>query len=189
MLNSIVGVLGNGAVAAGDFQSIATAYGTGSSTSITFSSIPQTFTHLQIRWVIRSLNASFDTVYAYNFNNDTNSTGAAGHILSGNGSSISSTSYTGSFSTILGYAPATPQLTYSSAVGITDILDYTNTNKLKTIRSVSGWDGNGGGAGDTYFLSALPVTRPGTGAVTSLTILCNGNISTTSSVALYGIKG
>lgn len=188
MLNNIASFL-SGISPAGDYESIATAYGTGSSASITFSSIPQTFTHLQIRWVIRSLNASFDTVYAYNFNNDTNSTGSAGHVLSGDGASISSTNYTGSFSTILGYAPATPQLSNSVAVGITDILDYTNTNKLKTIRGVSGWDGNGGGAGNTYFLSALPVTRPGTGAVTSLTIVCNGNISTTSSVALYGIKG
>ena len=42
MLNNIAAIYGTGIAAVGDYESIATASGTGSSNTITFSSIPGT---------------------------------------------------------------------------------------------------------------------------------------------------
>ena len=160
--------------------------GSGPSSIVNFTSIPQTFTHLQMRATLRTTNASVeDTVYAYNFNNNGNSTGSAYHLLTGNGSSVSATSATGSFSSVLGYAPANNATAGVYGSLILDILDYTNTNKNKTLRSVSGYDNNGSGA--VSLISNLPLTLPGTAAVTTLSILCNGNITADSRFDLYGI--
>jgi hypothetical protein len=62
--------------------------GTGASNTITFSSIPQNYKNLQIRWIARS---TFATASAVNINTKINAdTGAnyAYHYLSGNGSAV-----------------------------------------------------------------------------------------------------
>lgn len=160
--------------------------GTGSSTQVTFSNIPQTFTHLQVRGFIRTTFAAVeDTIYAYNFNNDTNTTGSAYHGLSGNGSSPVSSTGTGSFSSVLGFCPGNNATANVYGSFVLDILDYTNTNKNKTLRIISGYDNNG--SGTVSLFSSLPLTRPGTNAITSLSIVLNGNITTASRFDLYGI--
>ena len=160
--------------------------GSGPSSIFSFTSIPQTFTHLQLRATLRTTNASVeDTIYAYNFNNNGNSTGSAYHILSGNGSSVSATGGTGNFSSVLGYAPGNNANANVYGSFILDILDYTNTNKNKTLRIIGGYDNNG--SGTVSLVSALPLTLPGTAAVTTLSILCNGNITADSRFDLYGI--
>jgi len=165
---------------------IASVNGTGSATSVTFSSIPQTFTHLQIRGFIRTAYASaFDTIYAYNYNNNTGSTGSAYHLLYGDGSSVAAGSGTGSFSTPLGYCPGNSATANVYGVMVFDILDYTNTNKNKTTRTLFGYDNNG--SGQVGLTSGLPLTLPGTAAVTSLSLVFNGNITTASRFDLYGI--
>jgi hypothetical protein len=65
-----------------------------------------------------------------------------------------------------------------------DLLDYTNTNKYKTMRSLVGFDTNGGSA-STGLSSGLWMS---TSAVTSITIALDGNLAEFSSFALYGIK-
>ena len=161
--------------------------GSGGATSITFSSIPQNFTHLQLRATLRTTNASVqDIIYAYNFNNNGGSTGSAYHLLTGDGSLASSSGGTGSFSSLLGYAPANNATAGVYGSLILDILDYTNTNKNKTLRSISGYDNNGSGVVSLF--SSLPLTLPGTAAVTTLSILCNGNITANSRFDLYGIQ-
>ena len=70
--------------------------------------------------------------------------------------------------------------------GVTDILDYTNTNKYKTLRNFSGFDENGSG---TIRLSSS--ANIGTSAaINSIYIYTNGggNIDVGSQFALYGIK-
>ena len=68
---------------------------------------------------------------------------------------------------------------------ILDILDYTNTNKYKTVRSLSGFDSNGAGKVDFfsgfYFLN--------TNAITQIDITGGGGtFAQYSHFALYGIK-
>jgi hypothetical protein len=69
--------------------------------------------------------------------------------------------------------------------GVIDILDYANTNKFKTVRSLTGTDLNG--SGQIILGSGL---YQQTTAITSITLEANGvNWLTNSSFALYGIKG
>jgi len=165
------------------YESIATA--TPNGTDVTFSSIPQGYKHLQIRALARTTrnDASVDTVY-YRFNGDTGNNYNV-HTLSGNGSSASS-SYYGAPTVLWG--PFSTPTAQSSAnmfsVSIIDILDYTNTSKYTTTRMLGGTDTNGGGSIDVF--SGL---WKNTAAITSIRLFAEGNFSSGSHFALYGIKG
>lgn len=179
MLNTIAGLLTGGVVAT-DFESIATTtVGAGGSSTVTFSSIPSTYTHLQIRGLYQS---SANGVVR--FNSDSTYTNYRSHYLEGNGSTVSSgtvqnASYTGLLA-ITGIANATS--IFGGA--IIDILDYANTNKYKTVRSLNGIDKNGSGLLD--FDSGLWMN---TAAISSITLESLGTtFSQYSSFALYGIK-
>jgi hypothetical protein len=167
------------------YESIATANGTGSSGTITFSSIPSTYTHLQLRVISRGTATANDAYFA-NFNSDTGGNYYLIHVLYGNGSSAgvfaSGTSATRiQLSDIVGSSSTAN--TY--AASITDILDYTNTNKYKTVRTLYGFDTNG--AGTVALSSGLWMS---TSAITSLVLTTSsGNFATNTTFALYGIKG
>jgi hypothetical protein len=71
-------------------------------------------------------------------------------------------------------------------VSIIDIFDYANTNKYKTVRTLTGADRNGAG-----LLRMWSSNWRSLSAVTSITLYAQTtpNISQYSSFALYGIKG
>jgi hypothetical protein len=170
--------------AAGAFESIATATGNGSAFEITFSSIPSTYAHLQIRCIANASNVN--TAMNMRINGDTGSNYTR-HRLIGNGSSASAAG-----STSLTEIPALgnaglPTTSNTYGVFIWDILDYTNTSKYKTVRYLSGQDSNGSGGVDLG--SGLWLN---TNAITSITLKSNdsgGVYNTASTFALYGIKG
>lgn len=160
----------------GDFDSIATAVGTGSSGTITFSSIPATYRHLQIRYY-GFTSGSADIVMKVNSTN-----GVITHGLVGNGASASSGSNTNTASGLyigdFGFSSSNP------TSGVIDLLDYADTNKNKTMRSLGGRDENG--SGRVYLYSGLFDT---TSAVDSITFTAlTANFTTTTIFALYGIK-
>ena len=161
----------------GTFESIATAtVDSGGASSITFSSIPATYTHLQIRMYLNS--AATNDVGMY-FNGDNNS---AWHYLKGDGANATA----GASTYQAGSAYTTVNGTSTSPGGaITDILDYSNTSKFKTARTLGGYDANGSGQialRSSYWAS--------TAAITSVTIVAaTSNFTQYSSFALYGIKG
>ena len=68
---------------------------------------------------------------------------------------------------------------------VIDILDYKNTNKYKTARTLSGQDTNG--AGIIQLLSGVWMS---TAAISTLTLFTVSafNIATNSSFSLYGVK-
>lgn len=166
---------------AGDFESIATV--TGSGTSITFSSIPQTYKHLQIRAIQRSARAAGNDYGNIYLNGDTTGGNYTQHRLRGDGSSASAAAATSDYS----YGDYPAGSTTSSVFGgfIFDLLDYTSTNKYKTQRILFGYDANG--SGQVNFVSKLWLS---TSAVTSITLDNRGaNWNTDSTFALYGLKG
>lgn len=150
-----------------------------STSSITISNIPQTYRHLQVRTFIKG--SSNDQDVWVNFNGDTASNYSE-HRIYGNGASIVSG----------GLAPSS-KIEYFGRSGsgtsvfgpsIVDILDYGNTNKYKTIRSLTGWDNNGSG-----FIMFTSGSWRSTDAITSMLIQPQGGtFSQYSSIALYGIK-
>ena len=172
--------------AVGAYDSIATFSGTGSSGTITFSSIPSTYTHLQLRVLLRGTASNTSDGWNARFNSDTGANYDGGHILYGTGSAAGAF-HVGASTTymqpgdIVG-ASATASM---FATAITDILDYTNTNKNTTIRTLYGFDLNG--SGTVALSSGLWMN---TAAITTITLTTNsGSFATNSSFALYGIKG
>ena len=169
------------ALNASSYESIATVtVGAGGSSSITFSSIPSTYTHLQIRLFAKSTTAGTGgTVTSITFNGNAMT---KNHYLYANGSTV--VSGVGAS----GDTNNTPTAGFTSifSAGIIDILDYTNTNKNKTLRALGGYDYNS--AGEMALYSNLYATN--TNAITSIVLSpLSGNFAQYSSFALYGIKG
>jgi hypothetical protein len=177
---------GNTAFALTYFESIATvSVGSGGAANVEFTSIPATFTHLQIRYTCRSTAASvgqYDPVLI-RFNSDT-ATNYSYHYLTGTGSAVNVSGGANSssiFGGLFGYGNTNSA--FNAAV--TDILDYTNTSKYKTVRTLSGVDNNG--SGEVFFDSG---SWRNTNAITQILLYPpSGNFTEYSSFALYGIKG
>ena len=171
---------GNPATILTSYESIATVtVGAGGSANITFSSIPSTYTHLQVRYTCQaSAAASFVPL----FNGDTtNSSDYRSHNLVGNGSSASAASY--AFSDLYSVFSNTSVFT----AGVIDILDYASTNKLKTTRALRGVDANG--SGNVSFHSIGWNGTNGLNAINQIYIKPDtGNFTQYSHFALYGIK-
>ena len=169
------------------FESIATVtVGSGGVSSVTFSSIPSSYTHLQLRLIARG-HTSLERV-AINFNNDTNGANYSVHYLYGNGSSASAGGV-GNQVTELTTIPSSTQTASAFGACVVDILDFANTNKYKTVRSLGGSDLNGAGG---FSIMYSGVWR-NTAAVNRIDIVAgtvgSGNIAQYSHFALYGIKG
>ena len=174
------------AAAAGDFESIATVSVSSATSPIDFTSIPGTYSHLQIRCIGRGTVAQGEMQIFVRFNSDSGSNYAA-HLLRGDGSSVFTDGQ--SSQTRIGGVIRMSAANATSSIfggGVIDILDYANTNKYKTLRSLGGVDANG--SGQVYYRSGLWMS---TSAITSISIGIDdgGNFAQYSHFALYGIKG
>lgn len=159
----------------GAYDSIATTtVGAGGASTISFTSIPSTYTHLQLRLMV------FNSAYGnLRFNNDTTASNYYAHQLGGDGSSATAAAYSSS-----AYAPFT-SATNQPLVEVIDILDYANTNKNKVTRTLGGVDMNG--SGSVRLASNLWMS---TAAINRIDMTANtGSFAQYSSFALYGIKG
>lgn len=168
--------------ASSSFESIASATGTGSSGTITFSSIPSTYQHLQIRYMAFVTSEGVDGQLRFNGDTASNYTR---HRLGGNGT----VTFASGNATVGGIDIGNDATGMSAGtfptVSIIDIHDYKSTTKYKTVRNFNGIDKNGSGSVILY--SGL---WQSTSAITSLTMtLGSGAFTTASTFALYGIKG
>jgi hypothetical protein len=182
----ILATTAGGGGGAGSYELISTAYGTGSSGVITFSSIPSTYKHLQIRVTGRSTRSGSTNTSAYMQLNGSAS-GYAYHRLYGDGSSVSSGAITSMTYAQIAVStfPAADDTANVHAASVIDILDYASTTKNTTIREFIG--ANGSVIKQIGLYSAL---WNNTAAVTSITINDQfANWTTTSRFSLYGIKG
>jgi hypothetical protein len=162
------------------YESIATTtVGAGGVSSITFSSIPSTYKHLQIR-AMNILSSNVNTTMR--FNSDTGSNYSQ-HNVYGYGTGRAAEGAGNQTSMDLGYAAGG---SYPTAM-IIDILDYANTNKYKTTRHLFGNETNSTSAGRVGLFSN---SWRSTSAISTILIYPDsGTISQYSSFALYGIKG
>jgi hypothetical protein len=157
---------------------IATIVVSGTSTNtVEFTSIPQTFTHLQVRafWNTTA-TATGDYILPMTFNGDGYpNTSYSMHFMNGNGSVASAGSEINNWNATIGdlgkygIISQTPTANNFCSV-IADILDYTNTNKNKVVKSVSGYDNNSQG-GINIFTSM----RMSTQAITSIKLWHSGS--------------
>ena len=180
---------GISAVNNNSFESISTVtVGSGGVLSVTFSSIPQTYKHLQIRAVMRDnrSNSGGGSYGELTFNGDTTSNYAY-HQLLGYGTATASAS--NSNQTAIEFTRLADAGSTSGVFGVAtiDIPDYTSTSRTKTVRGLGGYDTNGNGS--FYLWSGLWFKTPE--AITSITFKDAGGtlLSQYSQFALYGIKG
>lgn len=186
MLNVISGLLGVGTLAVpNSYESIQTVtVGSGGSSSVDFTSIPNTFKHLQIRGILRGTNASVEVSNRIRFNGDTASNYSY-HAVYGNGTSAAAEQIATVNVMLFGSSPAASAASNIFGSTVIDILDYADTNKYKTVRALSGGDQNG--SGGIYLASN---SWRNTAAITSITLFAStGNLAQHSHFALYGIKG
>jgi len=169
----------------GAYDSIATTTLSSSASSVTFSSIPATYTHLQLRYIARSSRTQTQGYIVTRFNGDSG-TNYSRHTVEGDGAAAESyAESTVSYGSLYQISAASNTASIFGA-GVVDILDYANTNKYKTLRAATGDDKNG--SGRVYLTSGL---WRNTAAITSIVFTeYNGfNFEQYSSFALYGIKG
>ena len=152
---------------------------TGSSTTVSFTSIPSTYKSLQIRATF-SAAATSGSVFVQ-ANGDTGSNYAV-HRLNGSGSTVAAQA-----STSTGYpalnAAVNLSATYPSSL-IIDIHDYASTTKNKTMRAIYGLDTNSS-VGEIDLTSVLWMS---TSAINRLDVFAGTNFTSTSTFALYGMK-
>jgi hypothetical protein len=184
MLNNIAALLSGGApaVVVGDYDSIATANGTGSSGVITFTSISSSYKHLQIRLIAKDTGGVSPEI-GVTFNSDT-AANYSRHRLTGNGTAAAAFGQANTSNIPFLGQVGLPTAASTYGVAIIDVLDYSNTNIYKTLRVLSGQDSNGSGGID--FTSG---SWRNTAAISTVTVSLSGsNYTTASSIALYGIK-
>jgi hypothetical protein len=176
-------------LASASFESIATvSIASGSSQStITFSSIPSTYKHLQLRAIYRSASSNvYNAWFTGTLNGDTGANYSQ-HGLFGNGSTVTANG-TGN-SSVLDYfsRPGSDAAGGIYGAMVMDILDYASTNKYKTTRHLAGVNIN---VSTTRLdVGAFSNNWRSTSAINSISFYGNqGQFTEFSSFALYGIK-
>jgi len=182
-------------IAPSSYESISTVTLGSSQSTISFSSIPQTYKHLQIRGIVRSTYVraggsqtpvamylrvgNSGTIYTSNY---------AWGELYGTGTSALSAHYGGQNTMVVAdqTIPAANSSSQFYGPNVIDILDYQNTNKNKTLRALTGMDQNGSGSCNIALFSAAYF---GTQAITDLQFTTDDNFASGTTLALYGIKG
>lgn len=172
----------------GAFDSIATAT-VGTSGVVEFTSIPSTYKHLQIRSINRndsgSTNVSDMLMRLGSANSPDTGSNYSQHQLTGDGATASAG---GSANTSSIYVAPSPRNGNTSGIFgafVLDILDYTDTNKYKTVRCLSGDDRNG--SGDIVFTSG---NWRNTAAINYVRLyIASVSFVSGTEFALYGIKG
>ena len=156
--------------------------GSGGTSSITFSNIPQTYRHLHIRGICKDARSSVNSPFSIQLNADSG-TNYAQHEIQGQGSSANAYSATSvSSMRYIGYTAGNQASTFGAAV--LDILDYANTSKNTVARAFSGVENNG--SGTVVLASGLWIN---TSAVTSVTIIpFSPPFGQYSTFSLYGVK-
>ncbi len=173
----ILGTIASSFEVAGDYDSIATTSLSSSAASITFSSIPATYTHLQVRAII--LGTGSISYQPMTFNNDTG-LNYTNHGMTASGSGTPTAFGEANH----GFISHQAAVSTNPFAMVMEILDYANTNKYKTVRTLGGYDANGSGI--LTFRSGLWMN---TNAITTIKIEPNtNNYAQYSHFALYGIR-
>jgi hypothetical protein len=190
ILGVVASGISNSKINNNSYESIATVTVSGSSTNtISFSSIPQTYKHLQIRGILRgSYNGGNWHSISINgtgwTNGDTYSSNYAGHDM-----------YTAASNTVAAEALNRPYWTapagaFASANTFSpivwDFFDYTDTGKYKLSKGITGYTDST--LGSMQIVSTRFVS---TAAISSIQIYTDSGIyfAPNTTLALYGIKG
>ena len=162
------------------FESIATyIVGSGGEASVTFSSIPDAYKHLQIR-AFTGVSASMAAYIRFN-GDSTNS--YAGHTLEADGGAVAFGG--GGPGSAIYFAEQNNANSWG--ISVVDILDYSSTTKFKAIKCLAGYQNDGSGgrirlAGGNWQNSSSKIS--------SITMTPNSGVwNQYTHFAIYGIRG
>ena len=191
-MSLILGILDSGGAAAStsSYESIASYTATGGETTFNFTSIPGTYSHLQIRWIAKDTGtAAADDGIQFQLNGLAG-TNYAYHTLKGDGTSASAAGFASQafFGTPYGEPTSSTGTTSMFGAGIFDLIDYALSTKYKTVRVISGSSINN--TSTSFGVSLTSSVIMTTNAITSILIYASGSgFVAGSTFALYGIKG
>ena len=177
----------------GSYESIATVtVGGGGQSTVTFSSIPSTYSHLQVRAVLRSTRGFTADTLNIVYNNETSSIYSATALNSGNGTGTGSNYSIRSFprTNIETYEfPASGSVGDSFGAFTLDILNYSSTTRTKVTRMLAGFDNRSTGAHPGNVILGAGFCNS-TSAITSIrfSFATGPNFAAHSRFALYGIR-
>jgi hypothetical protein len=173
---------GGGANGAAGFQLISTTLISSTTASVTFSAIPATFTHLQLRVVGRYTAATSISNLTLRFNGDTGSNYGY-QSLRGQATTITGAQSGGYQTSLLtGDMPGASAAASTYGSSFIDVLDYAKTTKIKTTKTF------GGNAGflDVFMFNG---TWNSTAAITSILVsdaVTSASFAAGSRISLYG---
>jgi hypothetical protein len=197
-MSPIISTLANGsaygyrtlaAAAAGAYESIATVTAAGGETSMSFTSIPSTYQHLEIRGIARDTIANSNGAgIKMRFNSDTG-TNYVRHYLYGDGTNAVAGANTGfDLISFIGGSMGDNSTASTFGASIISIQDYASTTRNKTVRGFSGSEANTASA--NFYVVLNSGLWLNTSAITSITMLPGQTaFKAGSTFALYGIKG
>jgi len=198
MIGAITAGLLSGGVAAStnSYESIqTTTVGSGGSASISFSSIPSTYKHLQIRGIAQDNRATYNSSgFNMRLNGDTGANYSWHWVqaswVAGATTAMADAGASATNMNLMGSIVSSVATNVFGAFVI-DVLEYTNTNIYKTVRGLSGGDANAEVSGYRPVPRLASGSWRSTSAVTSITLYpeFGTQFNQYSSFALYGIKG
>jgi hypothetical protein len=150
---------------------------------VSFTGIPATFTHLQIRCTARSADSGTTSRQIYVYFNGDGASNYAGHYIYGDGANVpGGNALTVTYGAVAAI-PAAGNLANVYAGVVIDIVDYANTSKNKTLKSIAGVDFNGSGA-----VSFSSGHWRNTAAINRVDVNTEGSFLAGSRFDLYGIS-
>jgi hypothetical protein len=179
----------------GAYDALATVTLGSSTTYVDFIGIPQGYKHLQIRDISRNTRvANTGACFHFAILNSDSGSNYSYHFLEAQGDNTNLGAGSGtnsSYGCLVGQSPGTQYTTNTFATNITDILDYSDPNKFKTTRTLSGSENNF----ESSIRGAVYVMSGGwrnSAPVTSIRLQAlgvgNSNFIAGSTFALYGVK-
>lgn len=178
-------------ISTNSYESIGTVtVGSSGQSTIEFTSIPSTYTHLQLRGIVRNANTSAGNLDMYmRFNGDSGSTKYTAYMQF-NGYGTSSKGAATSFNTssiAVAYQLRDGNSANYFTPFIIDIFDYKNTNKFKSSKCFHGSNP----ASTEGHLTLRGGLWKDTSAINQITITSELGVNFVqySQFALYGIKG
>lgn len=167
----------------GSYDSLATATLTSTTNTVTFAGIPAGYRHLQLR--IANLSSGQDNYIILRFNGNSSNYYNV-HQIDANGSTL--TFSEGGNPTTFTAGGYTASSAYPT-VAICDIFDYSNSNKMKSVRSLHGTSRNA----DLSYMGVISSGYQLSSPIQQIEVI-HGNIAggkvfnANSHFALYGVK-
>jgi hypothetical protein len=156
----------------------------GNSAGTTFSNIPQTYQDLMLVLNGGGTRAVANDHLLMAINTDTSSNYSYTYIQADGSAASSVRGTAGAFAVLFNCYSGSLSTVGTYGSGILHILDYTNTNKFKTILGKAGIDLNTSG----YLTSTVNLYKANTNSITNLYCITYTNLLPGSTLTLYGVR-